>query len=95
MLTQFFAVFPRSYSFQLDEICSLLVSPEMTHDQYKGVLYTLLGNKDHNIVATNNWAAMAKLWPSLVNAQHSEKPSIVTLLNRVQDKVSSAYRILP
>ncbi|OQR68927.1 proteasome activator complex subunit 4-like [Tropilaelaps mercedesae] len=95
VLDMFFTQFPRSYSFVLDEMCSLLVSPSMSHDQYKGILYILVGNKDHNLVTMNNWVGMAKLWPSLVNAQHSEKPSIIALISRLQEQVVKFMETYP
>ncbi|XP_018496476.1 proteasome activator complex subunit 4A [Galendromus occidentalis] len=86
-LNQFFSQYPRSYSVLLDDICGLLSSPNMTHDEYKGVLYTLLGNTHYRIFPANNWAASQKLWPALIQAPHSEKPSIICLLARLQEQL--------
>ena len=48
---------------------------------FTGVLYTLIGYKDKNMLTKHDWTTLNKVWPSIILSRHSEKPSIAKLLD--------------
>ena len=72
-------------------------SPTVSHEQFKGALYIILQNqllvRTSNIHLSeselkafkvkHNWRLQYRLWPQLVTAQHSEKPSITALVKSI------------
>jgi len=75
-------------TFMTPKIVELLSKDSnLYHEQFKGALYVILGPKDHPWVARRNWSVVRQLWPALVKAQPSEKPSVITLLNAITDTV--------
>uniref|UniRef100_A0A915JHA1 Proteasome activator Blm10 mid region domain-containing protein n=1 Tax=Romanomermis culicivorax TaxID=13658 RepID=A0A915JHA1_ROMCU len=85
----FTSVFTFSYRFVLDEILTLLQNkPEITHEQFKGTLYLLIGSSARrSLLVRHHWATLIKIWPAVIKAQHSEKPSIIQLLDSIQNLV--------
>ncbi|KAK8767206.1 hypothetical protein V5799_006012 [Amblyomma americanum] len=74
-----------SHSLLLEGLTQLLTPehPEVTHEQFKGALYTLLGKKQRTMLVLCDWPFLGQLWPALVGARHSEKPSIIWLLEHI------------
>ncbi|CAG0888612.1 unnamed protein product [Cyprideis torosa] len=73
-------IFPYSYKVIVDDLVGLLKDdPTVTHDQFKGALYILQYGKQRSIAVKHNWQHQLKIWPTLVAAQHDEKPSIARL----------------
>ena len=52
-----------------------------------GTLFVLLGTKVKCLLVRHDWEALQHLWPALLSAQHSEKPSIATLLAQLVDAI--------
>lgn len=77
--------FPGSHAFLLEDLVQLLTPAraDVTHEQFKGALYTLLGNKQRTLLVLCDWPFLGNLWPALVGARHSEKPSIIGLLEHI------------
>uniref|UniRef100_A0A023GM02 Putative proteasome activator complex subunit ixodes scapularis proteasome activator complex subunit n=1 Tax=Amblyomma triste TaxID=251400 RepID=A0A023GM02_AMBTT len=77
--------FSGSHGLLLEGLTQLL-TPEradVTHEQFKGALYTLLGKKQRTMLVLCDWPFLGQLWPALVGARHSEKPSIIWLLEHI------------
>ncbi|XP_060063003.1 proteasome activator complex subunit 4-like [Ylistrum balloti] len=54
---------------------------------FKGTLYTLLGSGKKNIAMKCNWAVLGEVWTAITQAQHSEKPSILKVIDEIINKV--------
>jgi len=52
----------------------------------QGALYIVLGNNRKNISTKRSWEIVSKIWPTLTQAQHSEKPSILNLIDQIVTK---------
>lgn len=77
-----FRSFPYSYRVTLPDVLSILNKENDTsHEQFKGALYVVLGHKGSSLLTARDWSTLNVLWPALVNAKHSEKPSIIRLID--------------
>lgn len=80
--------YPRSYHFIVDDIVHLITSSnDITHEQFKGALYVVLGKKQRTFLTAGDWDLLSRLWPALVAARHSEKPSIIWLLDNISESL--------
>ncbi|XP_050688195.1 proteasome activator complex subunit 4-like isoform X2 [Eriocheir sinensis] len=87
-LNQVFQSFPYSYKLILpDLITCLQVNPTEQHEQFKGSLYLLLGRQGKSLMVRRDWESLNMVWPALISSQHSEKPSIIRLMNALSDAV--------
>ncbi|MPC92603.1 hypothetical protein E2C01_087700 [Portunus trituberculatus] len=53
----------------------------------KGSLYLLLGRQGKPLMVRRDWESLNMVWPALIASQHSEKPSIIRLMNALSDTV--------
>ncbi|CAN7938235.1 unnamed protein product [Ixodes hexagonus] len=65
----------------------LMARDGVTHEQLKGALYVALGKKQRHFLTVGDWEALSQLWPALVGARHSEKPSIIWLLEHILESL--------
>uniref|UniRef100_A0A0P4W4D0 Proteasome activator complex subunit 4 C-terminal domain-containing protein n=1 Tax=Scylla olivacea TaxID=85551 RepID=A0A0P4W4D0_SCYOL len=87
-LSQIFQSFPYSYKLVLPSlISSLQVNPTEQHEKFKGSLYLLLGRQGKSLMVRRDWESLNMVWPALIASQHSEKPSIIRLMNALSDTV--------
>ncbi|CAI5451722.1 unnamed protein product [Caenorhabditis angaria] len=83
---------PYSYKRILDGILRFLdPENEVTHEQLKGALYLLIDGKKQAIIIRMEFEQQAKIWPALVRVQHSEKPTIIALLENAQNLIVDNY----
>lgn len=77
-----FQYFPYSYRVILPIVLKNLNKQEtMVHEQFKGTLFTLIGQKKKSLLTVRDWGTLKELWPALVNAPPSEKQSIINLID--------------
>ena len=53
----------------------------------QGALYLMLGQDKRSLVTKRSWEIMQQTWPVMVQAQHSEKPSVLRLIDAVIEKL--------
>ncbi|KAK7086905.1 Proteasome activator complex subunit 4 [Halocaridina rubra] len=88
ILSQIFQYFPYSYKLILPDLIKYLsVDPTENHEQFKGSLYLLLGRQSKSLMVRRDWKSLNTVWPALIAAKHSEKPSIIKLMNALSDAV--------
>ena len=54
---------------------------------FQGALFVLLGNNKNNIAMKRSWEVSTLIWPAIVQSQHSEKPSILKVIDDIVRKV--------
>lgn len=80
--------FSYSYEEVIPHLITLLKGGEgVDHEQFKGALYLILGPKGKSLLIKHNWNTFAALCPSVIEASHSEKPSIIKVFSAVQETV--------
>ncbi|KAJ8044540.1 Proteasome activator complex subunit 4 [Holothuria leucospilota] len=70
---------------------NLKEDPNIPHHQFKGALYLLVGNGINPLTCARNWEMLRACWLALVNAGHSEKPSITKLIDQAMLKVQKHF----
>ncbi|XP_014668208.1 PREDICTED: proteasome activator complex subunit 4-like [Priapulus caudatus] len=82
--------FPHCYTRILPRTLALLKEdPDISHEQLKGALYILRGNVKSTCLATkHDWKVLSQVWPAIIEAQHSEKLSIIDMLDLLVDRIS-------
>lgn len=84
--------FPFSETILVPMLVDELRKPEIEHNKFKGLLHLVVGRRSCNsIVVDPNWSYLRKIWPALVESPHSEKPSIVKLLDRICNLVQKGF----
>ncbi|XP_052767290.1 proteasome activator complex subunit 4A-like [Mya arenaria] len=86
MLGLFFNHYPYSYRSLLDGIVERLTNSDTPEHQFQGVLYILLGTRKSCIATKRSWEVISRIWPALTQAQQSEKPSILALIDNIINK---------
>ncbi|XP_023231412.1 proteasome activator complex subunit 4-like [Centruroides sculpturatus] len=80
--------YPHCYHVFLEKILSFIrKETNASHEQFKGALYILLGIKQQSLLRVHNWEILKDIWPTIINAPHSEKPSIIKLLEHISSTV--------
>ncbi|XP_073950503.1 proteasome activator complex subunit 4-like isoform X2 [Choristoneura fumiferana] len=62
------------------------------HARHKGALYIVLGSRTGPLAAKQDWEVIKTLWPAIVKAPLSEKPSILKLEQAFNDTL---HRLFP
>ncbi|XP_053613915.1 proteasome activator complex subunit 4B-like isoform X2 [Plodia interpunctella] len=74
--------YPYSYRALVPKLAEILTTGgegEEWHDKHKGALYIMLGPRSWPLVAKQDWEVVRTLWPAILKAPLSEKPSILRL----------------
>lgn len=83
---------PYSYKKIVNDILAFLEpGKDVTHEQLKGALYLLIDGKKQSLMLRMEFEQQAKIWPALVKVQHSEKPTIIALLETAQNMIVDNY----
>lgn len=72
--------YPYSYRALLPRLADLLAKGgegDEWHARHKGALYIMLGPRAGPLVAKQDWDVVRTLWPAILKAPLSEKPSIL------------------
>ena len=64
---------------------------EVSHEQFKGSLYVLLGSKHRTLLVKHCWKTLRQLYPVLVASRHSEKPSISKLMDQIMSSIHQHF----
>uniref|UniRef100_A0A915D7Y9 Proteasome activator Blm10 mid region domain-containing protein n=1 Tax=Ditylenchus dipsaci TaxID=166011 RepID=A0A915D7Y9_9BILA len=92
ILDSSFSWWTYSYKLVIDDILEIINNAKThTHQQFKGALYMLLNGKELSICVRQDWETLNKVWPSMVKAEHSEKPSIIALLETAHDIIVNNF----
>jgi len=87
--------FSYSYEEVVPHLIKLLKGGEgVNHEQFKGALYLILGPKGKSLLIKHNWETFAALCPAVIEASHSEKPSIIKVFSAVQETVVHHFETL-
>ena len=64
-----------------------------SHDQYKGALYLLLGKSSCRMTLGFflRWEVIRQVWPAILKAPHSDKPSIIRLSTKLIKRISENF----
>ena len=81
--------FAHSYKVLMPTLINSLQQNEETvsHEQFKGSLYVLLGSKHRTLLVKHCWKTLSELYPALVGSRHSEKPSISKLMDKIMTSI--------
>ncbi|KAG9509020.1 Proteasome activator complex subunit 4, partial [Fragariocoptes setiger] len=81
---QLLQVYPHFETVLVPRLSASLKEPEIEHNRFKGLLYIIYGKRSCSSLMTDpNWSDLKSLWPAIIQSNHSEKPSIVRLLDRL------------
>lgn len=84
--------YPNLENIFVPKLVQELRQPTIEHKKFKGLLYLVVGRRSSTSIAIyNNWWILKQLWPTLVESPHSEKPSIVKLLDRICNMISKNF----
>jgi len=84
--------FPFSETILVPMLVEEFHKPEIEHNKFKGLLYLVIGRRSYSSIAVDpNWSFLKNLWPALVTSPHSEKLSVVKLLDRICNLVQKGF----
>ncbi|XP_070577632.1 proteasome activator complex subunit 4-like isoform X2 [Ptychodera flava] len=75
-------------------LCNLKDDPKISHQQFKGALFVLLGIREWSLATLHDFKTVARIWPAIVHAGHSEKLSIMKLMEDLVNKIHRHYETL-
>lgn len=91
----FLGVYPFAYHCIMDDLVELLrLDSTEFHDQFKGALYLLNGNRANRLLVKHDWVLVRKLWTALLESQVSEKPSVTKLLDALIEVIKFDFPTL-
>uniref|UniRef100_A0A2A4JML8 Proteasome activator complex subunit 4 C-terminal domain-containing protein n=1 Tax=Heliothis virescens TaxID=7102 RepID=A0A2A4JML8_HELVI len=82
--------YPYSYRALVPKLAAILAEGgegDEWHARHKGVLFMMLGPRTGPLVAKQDWDVVRTLWPAILNAPLSEKPSMVRLEQAFSDSL--------
>ncbi|KAJ8723976.1 hypothetical protein PYW07_007956 [Mythimna separata] len=82
--------YPYSYRALVPKLAALLAAGgegDEWHARHKGALFMMLGPRAGPLVAKQDWDVARTLWPAVLNAPLSEKPSMVRLEQAFSDSL--------
>ena len=80
--------FSHSYHLLVPRLLELLMkSEQVSHEQFKGALYVILGVQGKSLLTKHSWEVFSQLCPAVIEASHSEKPSIIKVFGALVDVV--------
>ena len=80
--------FSHSYHLLVPRLLELLQkTDEVSHEQFKGALYVILGVQGKSLLTKHSWEMFSQLCPAVIRASHSEKPSIIKVFSALIDVV--------
>lgn len=91
-LFKLISTFPNSYRVLLDDVVPYLeLDSNENHESFKGILYVLCGQRRTRLIVKNDWVCIQKIWLALLKTNLSEKPSVVRLLDMVNDVIRNEF----
>lgn len=94
-LNSYFGHFSFAYRLVVPPILQLISKgSDSNHESFKGALYVLLGKRGRSILTVSDWETVRTIWLAVVDAKHSEKPSILKLLGAIREKVSKYFETI-
>ncbi|XP_035449064.2 proteasome activator complex subunit 4B isoform X2 [Spodoptera frugiperda] len=82
--------YPYSYRALVPKLAEILAKGgegDEWHARHKGALFMMLGPRSGPLVAKQDWDVVRTLWPAILNAPLSEKPSMVRLEQAFSDSL--------
>jgi len=73
-----------------DVLKKLKDDPDVSHEAFKGSVHILLNNRMQYLV-THYWKMMVEAWPKIIEADHSEKPSMVKIIDKLIDSMQTTF----
>ncbi|XP_067941422.1 proteasome activator complex subunit 4-like isoform X2 [Watersipora subatra] len=101
-LAEFFLQFQGSEQLVIPTLCGLLTipPPQVTEEQFKGALGLILNKEGSESVTSQmclasnrNYAVTRFLWPAIIQAQHSDKPLIQQMVERIIEHIIDSHDI--
>ncbi|XP_077865747.1 proteasome activator complex subunit 4-like [Saccoglossus kowalevskii] len=65
--------------------------PGISHQQFKGALFVLSGQRDWSLTIVHDFKIISQIWPAVIEAGHSEKPSIMKKIEEMVKKINRQY----
>ncbi|XP_016837530.1 proteasome activator complex subunit 4 [Nasonia vitripennis] len=82
--------FPNAYLVLTPYIIEILkLDPTEHHDAYKGILYLITQNIDHEVclLVKQDWGFIKSIWNALILSGASEKPSVIQLKDCITEEI--------
>ncbi|RZF34164.1 hypothetical protein LSTR_LSTR003574 [Laodelphax striatellus] len=88
--------YPYSYKLVVPKLIeNLQIDPSEEHERFKGTLYVICGMKSNHsnfpILTKLDWEHLSTLWPELVRMKPSEKPSVIRMLENLNEIVHKHF----
>lgn len=84
--------FPYAYRLLLDDVVKYLeLDSNEHHERFKGILYVIYGQRRSRLIVKSDWDCVQKVWLALLRTNLSEKPSVVRLLDMINDAIHNEF----
>jgi proteasome activator subunit 4 len=96
VFTSVVGILQLSYRYILDDILNHLLTskdqPELDNDsQLKGSLFLVLGHKNLSYLWKHDWDTLRKIYPAIVQAQHSDNPTVSKLFDAMSESIETKF----